>query len=119
MATESSFSKGWKQFVDHKWSKKICHRATSQSRPLDALVANVALAFPQTLLVRLADHVFHDAGSRGPWWPLRRRCETLACVFLSYPELGSGDFPNAAKVWHHDGGILHEIGGHDYSEDCR
>jgi hypothetical protein len=59
MATESSFSKGWKQFVDHKWNKKICHRATSQSRPLDALVANVALAFPQTLLVRLADHVFH------------------------------------------------------------
>ena len=24
MATESGFSKGWKAFVDHKWSKKAC-----------------------------------------------------------------------------------------------
>ena len=58
MATESSFSKGWKQFVDHKWSKKISHCATSQSRSLDALLDNVALAFPQTALVRLVDQVF-------------------------------------------------------------
>jgi hypothetical protein len=58
MATESSFSKDWKQFVDHKWSKKICHSATSQSGLLDALLDSVALAFPQTALVRLADQVF-------------------------------------------------------------
>src|SRR5581483_8096064 len=59
MATESSFSKGWKQFVDHKWSKKICHRTTPKSRPLDALMDNVALRFPHTSLVRIADQAFH------------------------------------------------------------
>ena len=59
MATESSFSKGWKQFVDHKWSKKIAHCATFQGRSLDALLDNVALGYPQTALARLADRVFH------------------------------------------------------------
>ena len=59
MATESSFSKGWEQFVDHKWSKKISPIVPPLRGPhSDARLDNVALAFPQKALVRLVDQVF-------------------------------------------------------------